>query len=175
MASRTSPISPLDVSVVLHHIGTDVHAVGRRLMIHNNGHTLPNLLDLLAGGAGNTSKNMARTATVETETPRQKRKYTARKRVASNGNGRTTRVARPRQPPAPPDQFGFRTGSLKSQAAAMYASKKGATLAEVRAALNSSQFNVLHELEERRGITIERTQVDGTGPRKVTRYRIVTK
>lgn len=140
-------------------------------MIHSNGRILPNLLQILAGEAGNTSKEaMARTATTETETPTRKpRKQAQRKKVVSNGH-----TARPRgQPAIPPDQFGFRTGSLKSKAAAMYASKKGATLAEVKAMLNSSQFNLLSELEARKGITIERTQVEGAGPRKVTRYRIV--
>lgn len=142
--------------------------------MHNNGRTLPNLLQILAGEASNTSKEMARTATVETETPTRKpRKRKPMARRAVNGNGQ--RARRAKQPASPPDQFGFRGGSLKSQAAAMYASKKGATLAEVKAALNSSQFNVLHELEGRKGITIERTEEDGAGPRKVTRYRIVTK
>lgn len=144
-------------------------------MIHSNGRILPNLLQILAGEASNTSKEaMARTATTETETPTRKpRKQAQRKKVVSKvaSNGHT---ARPRgQPAIPPDQFGFRTGSLKSKAAAMYASKKGATLAEVKAMLNSSQFNLLSELEARKGITIERTQVEGAGPRKVTRYRIV--
>lgn len=141
-------------------------------MIHNNGTPLPNLLQILAGEASNTSKDaMARTATTDTETPTRKpHKTSQRKQV---GNGRAATPRQPRQPTVPPDQFGFRSGSLKSQAATMYASKKGATLAEVKAALNSSQFNLLTELEARKGITIERTQVEGTGPRKVTRYRIL--
>lgn len=142
-------------------------------MIHNNGFHLPNLLPLLAGETSNTSKEtMARTATNEQEIPTRKpRKQSQRKQL----NGRKQAAPRQRkQVGLPPDQFGFRTGSLKSQAAAMYASKRGATLAEVKAALNSSQFNLLNELEGRKGITIERTQVEGAGPRKVTRYRIVT-
>lgn len=76
--------------------------------------------------------------------------------------------------PAKLDQYGFRKGTLKSRAAAMYASKKGATLAEVKAALDSTQFNLLTQLEEQ-GFTVERTQVDGDGPRKVTRYKLGAK
>jgi hypothetical protein len=115
---------------------------------------------------------MARTAT-ETETPRTRkvRKTTARKRV---GNGRTRTASAKPKPNGDLDQFGFRSGSLKAKAAAMYASKDGATLAEVKTALKSSQFNLLTELEARK-IKILRTQVPGAGPRKVTRYKIISK
>src|SRR4051812_45735921 len=45
------------------------------------------------------------------------------------------------------DDFGYTKGCLKSKACVMYSNKKtkGATLAEVRDALNSTQFNVLPE------------------------------
>lgn len=76
--------------------------------------------------------------------------------------------------PAKLDQFGFRTGTMKSKAAAMYASKRGATLAEVKAELNSTQFNLLTELEAK-GFEIIKRSEDGEGKRKITRYKIVTK
>ncbi len=139
-------------------------------MIRNNGFTPPDPLQLLVGDGNMSKKEMARTATVETETPTRKPRGRPRKPVT---NGRQAAPRQRKTVAASPDQFGFRSGSLKSKAAAMYASKKGATLAEVKAALNSSQFNLLTELEARKGITIERTQVEGIGPRKVTRYRIV--
>ncbi len=78
--------------------------------------------------------------------------------------------------PAKLDECGFRKGSLKSQAAAMYANAKtkGATLGEVKKALKSNQFNLITELEDRKDpkITVTRTQENGEGARQVTRYRI---
>ena len=73
--------------------------------------------------------------------------------------------------PAKLDQFGLRKGSIKSQAAAMYAKAKGATLGDVKGVLGSVQFNVLKELEAK-GFTIDKTEVKGTGTRSVTRYKI---
>lgn len=67
------------------------------------------------------------------------------------------------------DDFGYRKGSLKSQAAAMYASKKGATMAEVYAKLESNQLNLLTDLEGK-GHKVKRVKEDGDGPRQVTRY-----
>lgn len=69
------------------------------------------------------------------------------------------------------DAFGFRTGSLKSKAASMYATGDGATLAEVKAKLKSPQFNLLTELKLRK-VKIKRTLVAGEGSRKATRYHI---
>ncbi len=76
--------------------------------------------------------------------------------------------------PAKLDQFGLRKGSIKSQAAAMYASKKGATLNEVKEALESTQFNVITELEGK-GFKVLRSQVPGVGARAATSYRLVAK
>lgn len=45
------------------------------------------------------------------------------------------------------DEFGFRIGSLRSKAAALY--KKGATLEEVTSKLGSVQYNILAKMEER--------------------------
>ena len=69
----------------------------------------------------------------------------------------------------PRDQFGFREGSLKSKAAAMYASPKGATLAEVKASTGSNQLNLLTELAKV-DFTIDRKKEPGTGKKQVTRY-----
>jgi hypothetical protein len=75
--------------------------------------------------------------------------------------------------PAKLDAFGLRKGSLKSQAAAMYASKRGATLAEVKQALDSIQFNVLKQLEAK-GIKVARVVEKAKGSnREVTRFRII--
>jgi len=71
------------------------------------------------------------------------------------------------------DKFGFRKSSLKSAAAAMYSTKKGATLGEVKSTLKSAQLNLLKELEEK-GYKIKRTKEKGKGKKPVTRYRIVS-
>ena len=70
------------------------------------------------------------------------------------------------------DQFGFRLNSKKHKAAVMYASKKGATLNEVKKVLKSTQFNLLTELEER-GFKIKRAVVAGANGRNVTRFHIL--
>jgi hypothetical protein len=76
--------------------------------------------------------------------------------------------------PAKLDQFGLRKGSIKSRAAAMYAAKKGATLNEVKEALESTQFNVLTELEGK-GFKVTRTLVSGIGARQATKYHLSAK
>jgi len=71
------------------------------------------------------------------------------------------------------DKYGLKVGSLRSKAAALYASKKGATLQEVSEKLDSStQFNVLKELEKK-GFTVERTTENGKGRRQVTRFKLI--
>lgn len=75
----------------------------------------------------------------------------------------------PRAQNVPVDQFGFRVGSIKSQAAAMYASKRGATLAEVKTKLDSVQLNLLTKLETE-GFKVSKVKEDGPGARQVTRY-----
>ena len=77
--------------------------------------------------------------------------------------------------PAKRDDYGYRNGSLKSQAMAMYASKKGATLVEVKAKLKSVQLNGLMALHGKRGFKVVKTKEAGDGPRQVTRYRLVSK
>ena len=70
------------------------------------------------------------------------------------------------------DRFGFRLGSKKAKAAQLYASKKGATLAEVKKVLKSTQYNLLTELEDR-GFKIKREPVPGSSGRQITRFQIV--
>lgn len=67
------------------------------------------------------------------------------------------------------DAYGFRKGSAKSKAVAMYARKNGATLAEVKDALGSVQLNVLVALEAD-GKKVERITEERKGQRAVTRY-----
>lgn len=72
------------------------------------------------------------------------------------------------------DAYGYRTGSLKAKAAAMYAAKGGATLAEVKAALGSVQLNLLKDLEGR-GFTVTRVKEPVEGKRPITRYHLTVK
>jgi hypothetical protein len=72
------------------------------------------------------------------------------------------------------DNFGLRKGSAKSRAAAMYARKNGATLAEVKDAIGTIQLNVLNELEEA-GWPVERAKEERKGHRPVTRYWLKSK
>lgn len=67
------------------------------------------------------------------------------------------------------DIYGYKEGSLKSKAAAMYASADGATMQEVKKKLGSVQLNLLTDLEER-GCTVKKTKEEGNGARPVTRY-----
>ena len=69
------------------------------------------------------------------------------------------------------DAFGLKAGSLKSKAAAMYATKKGATTGEIKATLGSVQFNVLTTLKKR-GHTVTKTLEKGDGTRKILRYKL---
>jgi sRNA-binding protein len=72
------------------------------------------------------------------------------------------------------DAFGYREGSVKSKAAAIYASKKGATVDEVKKATGSVQLNLLKELEAD-GFKVQRLKEDGPGKRQVTRYFLSAK
>ena len=82
--------------------------------------------------------------------------------------------AKPVRDPAKLDAYGFRKGTIKSKAAAMYAKGKGATLAEIKEALGSVQFNLLTELEGN-GFTIGKTEAKNDAGRPVTRYKINAK
>ena len=70
------------------------------------------------------------------------------------------------------DAFGLRAGTLKSKAAAMYATKKGATLAEVKAALGSVQYNVLTLLKGKGYQVTITTDAKGDGVKKLNRYKL---
>lgn len=93
------------------------------------------------------------------------------KKPAAKKDGKA-KEAKPKKPAVERDQFGFRKGSKKSEAAKLYASKKGATLAEVKEKTGSSQLNLLKELEAAK-FKIEKTKVAGAGKKQVTRYKIV--
>ena len=67
------------------------------------------------------------------------------------------------------DAYGLRKGSAKSQAAAMYARKSGATLEEIRVALGSTQLNVLVGLEAEGYEVIKKKETRDEG-RPITRY-----
>lgn len=73
------------------------------------------------------------------------------------------------KPETKSDTYGYRVGSLKSKAAEMYSSKKGATLEEVKTALGSVQLNLLKDLEQR-NYKVKRLKEAGDGKRQVTRY-----
>jgi hypothetical protein len=79
------------------------------------------------------------------------------------------KTAKPKREVTEKDAYGFRKGSAKSKAVAMYARKNGATLAEVKAAVGSVQLNVLNSMEAD-GAKIERVKEEKKGHRPVTRY-----
>lgn len=78
------------------------------------------------------------------------------------------------KPKTEKDVWGLRKGSAKSEAAAMYARKNGATLAEVKERVGSIQLNVLHALEKA-GYTVEKEKHVREGHRPVTRYKLLAK
>lgn len=79
------------------------------------------------------------------------------------------KAAKRERDPAKLDPFGYRKGSIRSLAAAMYASKRGATLAEVKAKVGTIQFNVLTELKDR-GFKRKEVREASKSGREVTRY-----
>ena len=106
-----------------------------------------------------------------------KGKDKASKKDVAKANGKDKgkkAVSKPAKDKAPVerDQFGFRKGSKKSLAAALYSGKKGATLAEVKEKTGSSQLNLLTELKGRK-VKIETTKEKGAGKKQVTRYKII--
>ncbi len=81
------------------------------------------------------------------------------------------RASKAPKAPAALDAFGLRVGTMKSKAAAMYATKRGATTGEIKAALGSIQFNVLTSLKKG-GCKVTKTLEKGDGTRKVIRYKL---
>jgi hypothetical protein len=102
-----------------------------------------------------------------------KAKGAAPAKAAVKGKAKAPKAERHRDP-AKLDTFGFRKGSIKSRAAAMYAKGKGATLAEVKEAVGSVQFNLLSELRAN-GFTVETSEVKNANGRMVTRYKLLPK
>ena len=98
-----------------------------------------------------------------------KAKVKAAPKAAVKAKGKAR--AKPVRDPAKLDTFGFRKGTIKSKAAAMYAKGKGATLADVKEVLGSVQFNLLTELEGR-GFNIGKVETKNAEGRAVTRYKI---
>jgi hypothetical protein len=84
------------------------------------------------------------------------------------------KVAKPRAEAAEKDAYGFRKGSAKSKAVALFARKNGATLEECKEAIGSVQLNALVALEEQ-GYTVERKKEAREGARSVTRYILKAK
>ena len=107
-----------------------------------------------------------------TKKPRKARSKPARK-LKAKGKPRAKAAKRRISDPAKVDQFGLRKGSIKSRAASIYSRGKGATLADVRDAVGSTQFNVLSELKKR-GYKIQKSSAKGQH-RAVTRYHLIPK
>lgn len=78
--------------------------------------------------------------------------------------------AAPKAKAKPKDKFGYRVGSLKSNAAAMYSDPKGATLEQVKKKLGSVQLNVLTELAAKGRKVKKVKEGGGEGERAHTRY-----
>lgn len=72
------------------------------------------------------------------------------------------------------DQYGLRKGSARSEAAAMYARKSGATLAEVKERVGSIQLNVLNALEAE-GYVVTKEKLVRKDKRPVTKYYLKPK
>lgn len=95
---------------------------------------------------------------------------TAPKATAKAAKGsEKPKAAKPKADGVKKDAWGFRDGSAKSQAVALYATKAGATLEEVKHAVGSVQLNVLNGLEEA-GHEVKRVKEEREGQRSVTRY-----
>lgn len=109
--------------------------------------------------------------------------------VASKKTKRKKKVSKPSKPAkakkpvkktkakkeaTPLDDFGFRKGTIRSKAAAMYSSARGATIMEVKAKLGSVQYNMLINLEQN-GFKLIRKEIDGLGNRPATRFFLHTK
>lgn len=127
-------------------------------------------------GNGMEAQPEVSTDTTVAPTPKPKRKRVKKvlkkvKAKAAKAKKTTTRTVNPETV----DEFGLRKGSIKSKAAAMYASAKGATLAEVKAKLGSVQYNVLKQLEERGYKLTAEEEVNKKTGRTASRFRLKAK
>lgn len=120
-----------------------------------------------AAKAKNAAKPTAEAATKKAAKPVAKAAPKAKAKAAKAPE--KAKAAKPKASGEGKDQFGLRKGSAKSQAAALYARKRGATIEEVRQAIGSVQLNVLKGLEEK-GFKVERLKEERKGERPVTRY-----
>lgn len=126
-----------------------------------------------ANGAAKPSKVKAKATAKASGKAKAAPKAAPKKAAAKKASAKKERK-QPVRDPAKLDDFGFRKGSIKSRAAALYAAKKGATLKEVKEAVGSVQFNLLTELEEK-GFTIDRKTEGKEGTRQATRYFLKAK
>jgi hypothetical protein len=103
--------------------------------------------------------------------PAKKAKGKAKKVVKAKPKVKAKANRAPRtRDPGKLDAFGFRKGSIKSQAAAMY--QAGATLFDVKEKLGSVQFNVLTEIEAMKGFTLKTKKIKVEGGREMSFYKI---
>lgn len=118
-----------------------------------------------------TGKPVKKAAAKATVKAKNAPKATARAAKATN----KVKAAKPKaESKVEKDIWGFRKGSAKSKAVAMYARKSGASLEEVKAVVGSVQLNVLNSLEEN-GARVERVKEQRDGQRPITRYYLKAK
>lgn len=118
--------------------------------------------------ANGAAKPAAKAATKATGKPKAKAAAKPAAK-AKNAPKATTKAAKPKAEGAKKDKWGFREGSAKSKAVAMYAAKGGATLNEVKDEVGSVQLNVLKALEAEGHEVIQKKE-QREGQRPVTRY-----
>ncbi len=122
-----------------------------------------------AGNGAAKAKGKAKVKAAGTPKPGKK----AAPKAATKPVKAKAKKAERQRDPAKLDTWGFRKGSIKSKAAAMYAKGNGATLSQVKAEVGSVQFNLLTELKEA-GHKVDVEQVKANG-RLVNRYKLVAK
>jgi hypothetical protein len=126
-----------------------------------NGHAKP-----VVKAAGKAAAKAAPKAPVKAKTA-PKAAAKAAKAAPAKANAKVTKAKA--ESTVKKDQFGFREGSAKSAAVALYARKSGATIEEVKEKLGSVQLNVLFALEEAGHEVVKKKEVR-EGQRPVTRY-----
>lgn len=123
-----------------------------------------------ANGVGKPAKAAPKPAKAAPKAAKQAKATAAPKAQAAPKPAKAAKP--PRASKVERDKYGLKVGSLRSKAAALYASKKGATLAEVAEKLGSStQYNVLVALEKR-GFKVEKFPESGKGRKSVMRFKL---
>lgn len=109
--------------------------------------------------------------------PRKAKAVKAAPKVARKAKAKVKKAkAKPRAAnPATLDVFGLRKGSGKSKAAALYARKEGATLAEVKAKTGGVQYNVLKQLADEGHKLKSVEEVNKKTSRTVSRFFLTAK